>query len=1429
MASLADELRKLKDRLTQTAKTAVSNVRGNIQALSDKDTRSDYVRGILATPIKTKAAPVINDFVARTEPLYKNPVKTVLQTPVSGPVIDRLQQALNSAPSRFARSAFNTVTEAPVKVVTSLPRAASTVFSNRSAKDELDRDRWLSDTMFQQSREATKRGDLTTARKLADMAGDTGREAGAKQITRGEDILEQMKKLSAASFRTLLLAAAGKANPRDILLAGGLGTGIGAGQAKLTKQDVAAGAGEGLGGSVKFAGLNKVSSKVLPFVDKIKYLPARAAVRGAQNLAEDVVYAKAGENRNLTAPEAIASTLLGAGFETGGAFLSKLGKADIEAPKKSAGGYRVNAAGRLFDPDSGRWVGKEEKAAYSAARKAQDRVKAAGGPDSYWLTNDPLVKLPGEDRWVPKSKIDEYKSDVPAVKVSVVDDVKGKKSTVDIVDRVAKSSDKSPVVSDSALKIGGTGVVDEPGVVNAELAANTRSLFNPDQIDNFHRVQRLMSSKRGAEGDIETLRKIDPKAVNTALEAVQEMNPNITDEAGALDYIANFPKAADTRPPKPSYGVGDSVYLAEASDLTSQKISDRAVAGANREAERSFKEWSNAIFGEAKATKRTVNRQVDDIARLIREATKSPVARDLSSLRDPSNYDKSFKDVYRIFEKVFGGRFEAEGKPILEGFNNAKKGYTDYVLDYVDKLKTDVTKGLGIKLGSRESALVQLYGEKQMTLPELKAEAPEKWENIVKADKWFRSTYDKLLSNLNDVEKRIYPNNPEKWTPKRADYYRHFREMQGMSGLKNLFDTPAGIDPELVGTSWDTQPKSMWQSFKQKRLGKQTEIDAVGGFMNLLPSISYSTHIDPQIGVFRSLAKELKTTAGSTDDKSLNNLILFLERFSDDLSGKTNKIDAGIQELTGRQFFRVLNWVNGRVKANTMLYNLRSSVAQIFGLPNGIASAGPKYSLEGAKNAALNPQFAYNKSGWIRERYLGSALDSVDERILSKPKQFGSWLLGVGDRAGTDIIWNAHYIKAMREGMDDAKAVAYADDLTRKLVAGRGIGEVPLLQKAQITKLVAPFQLEVQNMWHVMGDFAKDKKFGKIAALMVYNWMFNEVAEKVTGNRVVFDPIDALVDAFGDEEKSPAEKAGRVAGEVVGNVFGGNLAATVYPEAGLPIGEVDPVTGERKKITRENFFGEADPTRFGGGLIASKALSDPLYSLLPPMGGGQIKKTKEAAEASGRGYSQSSTGRVRYPIDKSNPLEVAQALAFGQYATGRARKYFDENKTPLGDKDSAYLREEVKGGAKATEVYDSLDKRRSFEAQVKEIQAQIKSGAVDPKKAPATAVAEAFYRKIADAPKDKRLETFRALSAYMTPEVKDEIVAIQKMAEAGLSSDDRLLLFYPSTIRARAVYNRLLELSDKNRAEKYQALVKAGVITAEMKPALLKLLSAEGK
>src|SRR5690606_36178278 len=154
------------------------------------------------------------------------------------------------------------------------------------------------------------------------------------------------------------------------------------------------------------------------------------------------------------------------------------------------------------------------------------------------------------------------------------------------------------------------------------------------------------------------------------------------------------------------------------------------------------------------------------------------------------------------------------------------------------------------------------------------------------------------------------------------DYYRHFRDLEGLAGLKNLFETPAQIDPGLAGISEFVKPKSKFAGFMQKRGLGPFKNDAVGGFLDYVPSASYSTHIDPQIESFRSLGKALAEVTDET--RNVNNLIEYLNDYANSLAGKTNPADRFVQKVIGRKAMGVARWINNRVKTNIILGNIGS-------------------------------------------------------------------------------------------------------------------------------------------------------------------------------------------------------------------------------------------------------------------------------------------------------------------------------------------------------------------------------------------------------------------------------------------------------------------------------------------------------------------------
>lgn len=692
-------------------------------------------------------------------------------------------------------------------------------------------------------------------------------------------------------------------------------------------------------------------------------------------------------------------------------------------------------------------------------------------------------------------------------------------------------------------------------------------------------------------------------------------------------------------------------------------------------------------------------------------------------LNDITTYSKGFKDIYRNIEKVFGKGAESIKKTLLDPFDRSKGNFIDEQRKWIENLKENVVNKLGIKKGSEESALIQAYGEGKMTLSQLQKEAPEKWQDIVQADKWFRQAYDRILDEVNEVRKQIYPSHPlvpdsDKTIPKRKDYYRHFQEMgDGFRGLLNIFENSAQIDPDLARLSMDTKPKSKWLSFAQKRRGDFTDMDAVGGFLDYLKASSYAKHIDPHIQQFRGLGEELvdkaKFAAQKAKDESLktklNNFINYVEYFAKDLGGKTNPMDRALQDFLplpskdGRKAFKIINWTNSRVKANTVLGNLSSSIAQFFNIPQGFANAGTGNSLKAVGRTLSNiirkeKNGAIAQSPFIKERYFDDYAQ-FDSGILKNTKKFAVWMTQVGDEIGTKFIWNAHFQKALAEGIDDP--IKYADDWTRKMVAGRGIGEVPLMQKSKIMQLVAPFQLEVQNQWHVLQDWFGEKQAGKIVKWMIASYLMNQGAKKIRGSDVSFDPLNATIEAIneyrneGNKKTGLAKAGGRLAGEVFSNVFGGQQAAALYPEYGAKIfGKELP--------SRSELFGEGDPTRFGASGLIARGVQDPLYKLIPSFGGMQIKRMKEGIGSWKKGYSESSKGQVQFPIEK-NAKNLLRSATFGKYSTPEAQEYFDNDQKPLTENQS----EKFKLAGK--DYYDQVSAERKSNKEKDEL----KEGKID--------------------------------------------------------------------------------------------------------------------
>lgn len=589
----------------------------------------------------------------------------------------------------------------------------------------------------------------------------------------------------------------------------------------------------------------------------------------------------------------------------------------------------------------------------------------------------------------------------------------------------------------------------------------------------------------------------------------------------------------------------------------------------------------------------------------------------------------------------------------------------------------------------------------------------------------------------------------------RKDYFHHFQELtMNLGDVFSLSRNTTEIDPKMEGTSEYTQPKSKFSGITVHRKKGRYTADAVEGMIRYVQTGEYMIHIDPTIAEFRNHIKGI--AEATKDSRNCNKLIRWLVQWTNDLAGKTNTVDRAIQDRINRNFMKAVKWLNSRAKANAVVGNLNSAAVQFFNIPNAAGYVhNPKYWIGGIKDFVKfvgrkqDVRSLLKQSAFVEERFLDDVINKFDERVIDKPGKLARWTLIVGDRYGTAYIWFTAYRQAL--GRNEKNPIEYADDITRRCVAGRGIGEIPLTQKSAMTQVFVPFQVEVNNAWQLykerLGGVVHERtKKGKAASAMgfgtilITNFIFNSVTDLLLHRRVLYDPIYAFFSTLqswmddDDEDKDIgdlfSQLMGRQAGEVLSN---------------MPFGSLIAYYAVNNDYLRKKFFGESDPTRFGVGNIALDTIMDLVQSAVTgeniaddllaiattfgmPYSGKELERIIEGLVNMGYlpeikigrkdGLSAkrlqpgvyNKNGQLQYPVEtfSTDWRQALTGMFFGKYATDAGQKYLGkdyegskwwqnilgmnqtESKKPLSERATEVYKNLVAAGGDAFEIYDTI-------------------------------------------------------------------------------------------------------------------------------------------
>lgn len=457
------------------------------------------------------------------------------------------------------------------------------------------------------------------------------------------------------------------------------------------------------------------------------------------------------------------------------------------------------------------------------------------------------------------------------------------------------------------------------------------------------------------------------------------------------------------------------------------------------------------------------------------------------------------------------------------------------------------------------------------------------------------------------------------------------------------------FDPEIAKIIQDRVPGSVYDPFLQKRLGKQGYKEDVWAALDAyVKRATRKYNMDP---VLENLSKQ-------ADNQPLENWN-YIKKYADRINMRPteldNLLDNTIKQVVGYRFGQrptayLTNKFRQAVYRGALGLNVGSALKNLSQGANTYAELGEQYTFKGYKDLLTKGVKELEDQGVLGQDMVQDRRIGVYKSLLQK---MDSGLFALFDTAEKINRGSAYYgakAKALAAGKSEEAAIQYAKDVVRKTQFTFGSIDTPVALSSDVAKLLAQFQTYGLKQAEFLGGKIKQKDILGLVRYTAATMLFAGTVGKLIGYR----PEDIIPSL---RFESPFTTA---------------LGAT-------------------KDIGTLVFGSEEDKPQARKNLIKTGKLFVPA--------GVQLNKTYEGLRDTMRGYNTSTSGRIRYAVP-SDPMSKVRGGLFGAYNFPQAKDYFNNGRTPLGDKQSEYVK--------------SLDNPQQFINNYRSVQDQEKNLGITP-------------------------------------------------------------------------------------------------------------------
>lgn len=585
------------------------------------------------------------------------------------------------------------------------------------------------------------------------------------------------------------------------------------------------------------------------------------------------------------------------------------------------------------------------------------------------------------------------------------------------------------------------------------------------------------------------------------------------------------------------------------------------------------------------------------------------------------------------------------------------------IIDYF-RTPDRVLKKLG--LGSEAEQLKQAQLDYQIDLPK-QLQTITNWYNEVKN---IPNSSENLFRYLDGEKVQLSP--PEQkvaveiraYLNTWADKLKLPQDKRVADYITHLFEPDLikkEFDPELAKLIDQKIPGSVYNPFLEKRLG------TLGYKQDVWQALDAYTKRAARQYFMSPALDSIKMASNRLDLDSVKYLERYTARINMRPTEIDNLIDTAVKsspvgyKLGQRPVAAVSRQVRQVFYRGALGLNLTSAMRNLSQGANTYAELGEKYTLKGYSRLVRS---LMSKSTELQD--VGVLSDNiVQDRAINATKKAAETmdkvLFSVFDTAETINRGAAYFgakARALDKGLSEEKAIKAGIDAVRKTQFTFGNVDIPVGLNSDIGKIFTMFTSYTFKQAEFLSELAKTNLPGLIRYALA-SLLITKTIGKVYG---------ASVDEFVP--------------------FLNNLKGR------SKFGNTPPVqlAADLGKLT------------FGDQQTKDQAKSD-LRNLVPLLfpAGAQINRSLQGIGAYQRGYSQTSSGNVRYPIAQT-PSNMARTALFGQYRVPEADQYFSSNSSPLSEKQS----QAFKTSATPQQTYQDILTTRQETAAINDARDKVK-------------------------------------------------------------------------------------------------------------------------